>query len=214
MGIRWSYGLGCTGTSIWSKYPHLVRIQYGYTYSTGTNVSHTYQRVKMAISNLCRYGYGSGTLQIWFGIRLGTREGKNRRKTKTKHKKKLSMFGSSTQIQFSVFEFRKWWARSLVLLFGNCFLCLNSNTNTVLTLLKSTKMKTSFGCFHLLNSVLNNIKIFSLSLQHKIPLFNGHIFSLSLSHDARSLGYGEWRSSNSRQSRDNQHHRHRHCLSK
>ena len=42
------------------------------------------------------------------------------------------------------------------------------------------------------------------------------IFSVSLSHDARSLsiGYGKWRSSNSRQSRENQRHRHRHRLSK
>ena len=123
-----------------------------------------------------------------------------------------NMFGSLTQIQFSVFEFRKWWARSLVLLFGNCFLCLNLNTNAVLTLLKSTIQKTSFCCFHLLNSVLSNIKIFSLSLQQKIPLSSTAIFSVSLSHDACSLsvGYGEWRSSNSRQSREN----HRHRLSK
>ena len=116
----------------------------------------------------------------------------------------MSMFGSLTQIQFSVFEFRKWWAQSLVLLFGNCFLCLNSNTNTVLTLLKSTIQKISFCCFHLLNSVLSNIKIFSFTSAQNPSLFNGHIFclSLSLSHDARSLsvGYGEQRSSNSRQS--------------
>ena len=91
------------------------------------------------------------------------------------------MFGSLTQMQFSVFEFRKWWAQSLVLLFGNCFLCLNSNTNTVLTLLKSTIQKISFCCFHLLNSVLSNIKIFSFTSAQNPSLFNSHIFCLYFS---------------------------------
>ena len=53
--------------------------------------------------------------------------------------------------------------------------------------------------------------IFSLTSAQNPSLFNSHIFCLSLSHDARSLsvGYGEWKSSNSRQSHKNQRQRHR-----
>ena len=64
-----------------------------------------------------------------------------------------SMCGYCTQIQFSVFESLKWWVWSLTCMFGKC-LCLNSNTITVIPLLKSTIYKTSFYYFHLLNFVL------------------------------------------------------------
>jgi hypothetical protein len=62
------------------------------------------------------------------------------------------MFGFLTQIQFSVFEFRKWWARAKKFLFGFCTQFLHSNIFTVQLILNSAKMRTTFTCFHL-NSV-------------------------------------------------------------
>jgi hypothetical protein len=46
------------------------------------------------------------------------------------------MFGNRIQKQFFVFESKKWWARVKILLFGNFFHPLYSNTTTVETTLK------------------------------------------------------------------------------
>jgi hypothetical protein len=59
------------------------------------------------------------------------------------------MFGISIQTQFSVFEYRKWWARIKIFLFGYRFHFLHSNIITVQLILNSLKMRTTFCCFHL-----------------------------------------------------------------
>ena len=41
------------------------------------------------------------------------------------------MSGFGIQTQFSMFEYRKWWAQTKIFLFGCCFHFLHSNTITV-----------------------------------------------------------------------------------
>ena len=57
------------------------------------------------------------------------------------------MFGFSTQIQFSVFKSKISRVPPLNILFGYCFLFLYSNTIIVFFILKSSLLRTTFGCF-------------------------------------------------------------------
>jgi hypothetical protein len=59
------------------------------------------------------------------------------------------MFGPLIQIQFSVFESRKWWGRVKIFLFGSCTQFLNSNTFIIQLILNLAKMRTTLDCFHL-----------------------------------------------------------------
>jgi hypothetical protein len=67
------------------------------------------------------------------------------------------MFGSATQIQFSVFESNFLRDPLLIFLFGSCVLYFEPNSFTVLMILKSAKMRTRKRCFHFWFSVLNII---------------------------------------------------------
>ena len=63
----------------------------------------------------------------------------------------------------------------------------HSNIFTVQMILNSAKMRTTLCCFHLLNSVLSNIKVFSLTSAQSSFLFNGHIFCLSFQRRVEEL---------------------------
>ena len=65
-----------------------------------------------------------------------------------------SMFGSWTQIQFSVFESNFLWVPPSFFSFGNCIMFLNPNPITVQMILKSTFFRTANSYFHFSFSVL------------------------------------------------------------
>ena len=56
------------------------------------------------------------------------------------------MFGFYTQIQFFVFKSKISRVPPLNIFFGYCFLFLYSNTITVFFILKSSLLRTTFGC--------------------------------------------------------------------
>jgi hypothetical protein len=96
------------------------------------------------------------------------------------------MFGFFSQILFSALESKKWWARSIDFVFGNCFRFQFLSLIIVPTGLNSIFLRTPFWCFHYLYSVLkitvqyNNISFF-LSVNLRLSsLSNGTIFSLYL----------------------------------
>jgi hypothetical protein len=57
------------------------------------------------------------------------------------------MFGFYTRIQFSVFKSKILRVPQLKILFGYCFPFLYSNSITVFLILKSSLLRTTFGCF-------------------------------------------------------------------
>ena len=90
------------------------------------------------------------------------------------------MFGFYTQIQFSVFKSKNSRVPPLNILFGYCFLYLFSNTNTILLILKSILLRTTFCCFlKLYLFSFNKIIIFFLFIS-SAPLTIIGILSLSL----------------------------------
>ena len=58
------------------------------------------------------------------------------------------MFGFFIQTQFSVFESKKWWARTEKILFSFYTQFLHSRIFTLQLILNLSKMKTTFTCFH------------------------------------------------------------------
>ncbi len=91
------------------------------------------------------------------------------------------MFGFSTQIQFSVFKFKISRVPPLNILFGYCFLFLYSNIITVFFILKSSLLRTTFGCFLFLYLFsFNKIIIFFFLFTSSAPLTIIGILSLSL----------------------------------
>ncbi len=64
-------------------------------------------------------------------------------------------------------------------LFGFSTQFLHSNIFTVRMILNLAKMRTTFCCFHLLNSVLSNIKIFSHFSTKSLSLQRSYFLSLS-----------------------------------
>ena len=69
------------------------------------------------------------------------------------------MFGSRTQIKFSVFESNYLRVPSSFILFGSYIQFFNSNSFTVQTILNSGFLRTPNSCFHFSFSVLNVIII-------------------------------------------------------
>jgi hypothetical protein len=86
-----------------------------------------------------------------------------------------SMFGFFIQTQFSVFESKKWWARTEKILFGFCTQFLHLRIFTIQLILNLSKMKTTFTCFHF--NFLYSILLFNII----IYIFFLSSFSLVLS---------------------------------
>ena len=98
------------------------------------------------------------------------------------------MFGFYTQIPFSVFKSKISWVPPLNILFGYCFLFLYSNTNTVLLILKSSLLRTTFGCFLFLYLFSFNKIIIFFSCLFLQPLSPSSEFSLFLCPSSLLVG--------------------------
>jgi hypothetical protein len=91
-----------------------------------------------------------------------------------------NMFGFYTRIQFSVFKSKILRVPQLKILFSYCFPFLYSNSITVFLILKSSLLRTTFGCF-LFQYLFSFNKIIIFFLVYFFSPDNHHRNSLSFS---------------------------------